>query len=657
MRMRDFIKLSCARLKQGVITDTAGNVFPLAAAGIFVIAAMVGGGVDMSRAYMAKNRLQAACDAGVLAGRKTVTNAGLDTASTTMANNFFNANFNTVQQDVVNPVFTPTTDDDGVTIKATASATVNTTIMKIFGKTSMAVNVECSASLGISNSDVTMVLDTTGSMDTVLSGSTQTRIQALREAMKSFYTTLDTSAKGGDARIRYAFVPYASTVNVGHLLTDLDTRYIRNSWPIQSRVPLWNTIVTPTFDSWGTPVNATSEPNYSSTSYSSWVNYTTTRYGSSTACTNALPANVAFANTGSPSVESDTTINGSGQQVVTTTSTQLQTTTEYRCTGTGSNRRHQIRTGTRNAETIQTATSDPVYIDVTSYEFNKWEYRQVTVDTSVYKTYAAVTTTNGTDGTAETSAAWGGCIEERATTNATSFSYSALTGISPSAATDLDMDSAPNVSIDSTKWAPLWPELSYRRLDSSGNATNSATSDYGRKTSSRCPARAQLLTEMAQTAFNAYADSLVTGGSTYHDIGMAWGGRVSSPQGMWQSNVNLDPANGAEVSRHLIFMTDGIMEPNNTIQQAWGIEYHDRRITTDGSTNDATLHTSRFNALCEAIKDKGIRVWVISFGTSLTTSLTTCASPESSYLAANSSQLNAAFINIATQVGELRVVQ
>ncbi|MEZ5735131.1 MAG: hypothetical protein R3E09_04865 [Novosphingobium sp.] len=108
-------------------------------------------------------------------------------------------------------------------------------------------------------------------------------------------------------------------------------------------------------------------------------------------------------------------------------------------------------------------------------------------------------------------------------------------------------------------------------------------------------------------------------------------------------------------------MTDGEMCPKNTTLSAYGIEYHDRRVTDDGGSNcggdEASRHSSRFLAVCAAAKAKGIRVWVIAFGTSLTSNLQTCASSSSSYTASSSSQLNSAFQEIANQVGELRLIQ
>ncbi len=121
--------------------------------------------------------------------------------------------------------------------------------------------------------------------------------------------------------------------------------------------------------------------------------------------------------------------------------------------------------------------------------------------------------------------------------------------------------------------------------------------------------------------------------------------------------MNVAPTNGGKVSRHIIFMTDGIMEPTTSVQSSYGIEWHDRRVTNDGSSNQATRHTARFSALCNAAKAKGFRVWVIVFESTVTSSLSTCASDNSSYTASTSAQLNTAFQEIAKNVGELRVYQ
>ena len=166
-----------------------------------------------------------------------------------------------------------------------------------------------------------------------------------------------------------------------------------------------------------------------------------------------------------------------------------------------------------------------------------------------------------------------------------------------------------------------------------------------------------MLSGMSEVQFDNYADSLIATGNTYHDIGLLWGARLISPQGLFASNVNEAPANGANVSRHLIFMTDGSMQPSISVQSAYGIEYHDRRVTDNGSSSQSSRHSDRFLALCEAVKAKGVRVWVIAFATGLTDNLVTCASDESSFLAENADELNTAFQEIAKEVGELRITQ
>jgi hypothetical protein len=262
----------------------------------------------------------------------------------------------------------------------------------------------------------------------------------------------------------------------------------------------------------------------------------------------------------------------------------------------------------------------------------------------------------GGGGITNVTSTWAGCIEERQTVNDASFSYNSASGrIESTSAKDLDIDSAPT-SDPTTKWAPLWPEVAYVRSSYAPVTTNGSEGNSWRA-QSWCPAQAQLLQTMTQSQFNAYANSLTPNGDTYHDIGMLWGARFSSPQGIFASTVNATPPNGGNVSRHLIYMTDGEPNADNTIYQAYGIEYFDHRITSDGSTNDDIRHENRFRAICDAVKAKGIRIWVVAFTGTLTSDLAYCASPNSSYVAADAASLDNAFQQIAKQVGELRISQ
>lgn len=636
----------------------------MAAAGLVVVAGLVGGGVDMSRAYRAQNKLQAACDAGVLAGRRAVTTSGFDQPSEQQAEDYFDTNFDDAGQNARNTQFAAESEDDGNTVTGTASTEIDTTLMRIFGFNEFELSATCQASMGVGNSDVTMVLDNTGSMDWDLPGTNQRRIDALKLAMKNFYDTVHTATAASNARIRYGFVPYSTTVNVGHLIYDADPSYLVDSWQVQSREPIFTEVENQVFTGWDDPVNTTGSGT-SSTTYDNYTLYSTTQYSSNSNCTGnspALPANTGWTNHGTATTSDPvTTTNNDGQQVVTVTVTQPQRKTEYTCTKVSGKWYRYYRYGNRNSYSYTYATSDPMYDTVTSTAFDSWSYHPVTYDVSTFKTFSPVSVNMGTNGTA-ISATWEGCIEERETVSDATFSFSSLLGISPDAA-DLDIDAAPTST--ATKWAPMWPEVAYYRMENyqSGGRTrqrmtNTSPTTLGSKAGSYCPRPARLLGEMTEAQFDAYADALTPQGSTYLDYGILWGARLSSPTGIWAGNVAEDPQNGATVSRHMIFMTDGEMDNSNSIQSMHGIEFHDRRVTDDGSKSQSDArHTSRFLALCAAVKDKGIRVWVIAFGADLTSDLQSCASPVSSFAASDATELNDAFQEIAKQVGELRIIQ
>ena len=640
--------------------DTSGNVLPLAAAGVIVLAGMIGGAVDMSRAMRAQNKLQAACDAGVLAGRRAVTTSGFDAAAQTQASEYFNVNFDADSQSAQNTLFTPTSNDSGNTVTAAATAQIDMTIMRILGVAQMNVKANCQASMGVGNSDVMMVLDNTGSMDWTLPGGTTKRIQALRSAMKNFYDTVHTATSSSNARIRYGFVPFSSSVNVGELLYDLNPAYLVDSHQVQSREASFSTSVEEVFTGWETAV-VTTGSDTSSIEYEDYTSISSTKYSSKSNCLSGIAADVDWANFGDATTTTSTTINELEQQVVTTTVTQPQRKTEYTCFKSGSRWYRYRRYLYRDQLSYSYATSDPIYTEQITTAFDRWNYKPVTYDVSGYKTGAAVSVSMGTNGAA-LATTWEGCIEERQTSASSSFSFSALTGMSPNVS-DLDIDTPPTSS-DATKWKPMWPEVAYYRWEYYVNdgrtrtrLTNSSPTTTGSKASSYCPRKAQTFAELTESEFDSYTDSLFPEGSTYLDLGILWGARLASPTGMFSSNVTVAPDNGASVSRHMIFMTDGEMSNSYDIQTTYGIEYHDRRITADGYSDQEARHTSRFRALCDAVKAKGIRLWVIAFGTSLTSDLTYCATSGSSFSASNATQLNAAFQEIAKQVGELRVIQ
>lgn len=660
---------------KSVFRDATGSVLPIVAASILVIIGLIGGGFDASRMYKTHNALQAACDAGVLAGRRAVTTNGLDDTAKAQASTYFNANFDEDTQGSHDTSFVTSSADNGNSVNGNAATTLPMMMMQVLGFSTVNITATCSATMGVGNSDVTMVLDTTGSMNYTLSGSSQTRIEALRAAMTNFYDTVATATQGSNARIRYAIVPYASTVNVGHELMALDPDYIADNWGYQTRVPRYNKVET---TGWANPTYSSDDGYSAESTTSSW--YNNTKYSGSTKqadCQADLPADTDWEDDGSVSYNTVTTVNGSGQQVVDNQTIQPQTKYSYQCEYTNSNgnsNKLRIREYVIHRNYIQHdyTTSDPV--KTYQYTFKGYDYRWADntttldngakfMDLAAYKAGDPVITYTGSstdyyghtvnDGSAVQST-WAGCIEERATVATDSISYSSLTGMSPSDAADLDIDELPSSSDPDTQWRPMWPELSYYRSTSYGSVPSVSSS--GSKSQTACPAEVRPMQVMSRDTFIAAETELNPDGGTYHDIGMAWGARISSPNGPWASTINEAPSNGGKVSRHIVFMTDGQMDTGGSMYSAWGVESNDRRITDDGSkTESDERHALRFRALCDAAKAKGIRIWVIGFTTSLNDDLTYCASPNSGFTASNATQLNEAFQEIAKQVGELRV--
>jgi Flp pilus assembly protein TadG len=624
----------------------------MAAIGMIAMAGMVGGGVDVSRAYMVQNRLQNACDSAVLAGRRAIDDNGFDTSAKAQADSYFDTNFDETNEGTSATVFTPVSAESGNRVDGTASTKLSTVVMPLFGFNEFNLQVDCSASMSVGNSDVMMVLDTTGSMGWNLDG-TQTRITALRKAMKSFYDTVTAAQSGTNSRVRYGFVPYSSSVNVGQLIMDRDTRYLVDTWDYQSREMVPDPDGDPDASGWEPPVYTNSN-SYSDITYGSWYYHNGVKHRNKNSCRNNQPSDTSWSNYGSATTTTSQVINSSGQRVTTTTTAREQRRTDYDCYKQARRSWYVIkRTETRRYEQTTIATEDP--IDPTPAL--RLMYKKVTFDTRVFKTFNPVSTRTAVDGSEETST-WKGCIQERDTVATDTFAYSSITGLTPTGALDLDIDSLPNVSNDATKWRPLWDQISYRRLDENGWSTNADESEDGTPTGGACPIASQHLTVMSETAFDAYADALNPTGSTYHDIGMIWGARLSSPTGMFSSIVTDTPTNGGAVARHIIFMTDGQMSTSTRAQTAYGVEYHDMRVTGDGSSSEQReRHSARFLAVCEATKAKGIRVWVIAFSAALTDNLESCASADSAFPATSAAQLNSAFQEIAKNVGELRVVQ
>lgn len=185
------------------------------------IAGMIGSGLDMSRGYMAQAKLQNACDAAVLAGRREMSGTAWSNDAETEARRFFRFNFPDDTMNARSVSFSITQDGaDGAQINGAASTEIPTTIMSLFGNETMTINVTCDAKQDYGNNDIMLVLDVTGSMGSAPSGSGgAAKIVRLRSSAMALYDALDGVA---NTRTRYGMMPYSVTVNVGADLRNED---------------------------------------------------------------------------------------------------------------------------------------------------------------------------------------------------------------------------------------------------------------------------------------------------------------------------------------------------------------------------------------------------------------------------------------------------
>ena len=161
-----------------LLRDSRGNALVIVTAALIPLAGMVGGGIDLSRMYILKTRMQHACDAGALAGRKAMgggTWSYNNNYALSQANQFFDGNF---QSGIFESSgLTRTFTENAGKVTGVASATIPMTLMRIFGKTTETLSVSCDAEMRLPNTDVMFVLDTTGSMSGLIEAAREVQGQ------------------------------------------------------------------------------------------------------------------------------------------------------------------------------------------------------------------------------------------------------------------------------------------------------------------------------------------------------------------------------------------------------------------------------------------------------------------------------------------------
>lgn len=624
-----------------LLHDRAGNTLAMIAASLFPLLALVGGGVDMGRSYLSQARLQQACDAGVLAARKKLgTGAGvngtLPAEADAIGKRFFNLNFRNGAYGSRDRTFAMSVANDN-SISGAASVDVPTTIMTLFGYDQVPIEVQCQSRLNFSNTDVMFVLDTTGSMAWTNPGDTEPRINVLRSVVKSFHADLEKS-KGPGIRIRYGFLPYSTNVNVGYLLK---SDWVVDKWDYHGRISKetgkWETYdvystTTALISGSGTPIPTTT----------------------GTTCPSSTETWLTISYTKDPdgSIHAIYEVNGDRYNCKTDIDNGMVTIS-------GTHFDHYRY----SADTVKTGTA--------SREIYKWKYQPVSEDVRFLKGTSgdsllkggsiSVPMAGNPSPTPTNMTAWfRGCMEERST-----YEIDDYANVDLSRALDLDLDLIPDASDPNTQWRPMLNEISWMpAIKKNGTGSFQTTpimteSDYLNAHwggYSACPAKAQKLMEMDSSQVSTYVDSLFAQGSTYHDIGMIWGGRLLSSTGLFAAeNADID---GNPTNRHLIFLTDGETSALDVSYGSYGIEPLDQRRWSQSSSETLTqVIEKRFGVACAEVKKRNITVWIIGFGTALNPVMTQCAGTGHYFEAKDAKELNDVFARISAQMGDLRVTQ
>ena len=674
------------RLRQ----DKAGNVFAMTAAAVVPMLGVVGGAIDASRMYLVRSRLQAACDSAVLAGRKAMSTASYDQTAQTRAKAMFAFNYQDTDFQTTGTSFVASSDANGK-LSATAQTNIPMTMMKMFGFASRTASVSCSADLQIPNIDVVFVLDVTGSMacktdGTSCNSGSNSKIVALRAAAKGFYDTLQAqlTKNGANAgQIRYGFVPYDQTVRVTDLFKaspdstkgEAPLSNLIDTMKVQSRTAKFEAKTVWVRDTTYSPTTYDQTfKSSSSTSKEPYVGYTT-----------SSPTELDQTDCDSYGSNKDVKIGSTTYQMnpdgsilyipAPYTSSNAQKTEPtsgsyyYQLTFT----RLTPKIDKNKTDDCQRRVTKTKFIQKTVNQFANWIYKEVPLDTSVFKTGAAVKYVRYIDpdvfvapaateydplelakvsnktGLTIADAKWNGCIEERDTV--------AVSNFKPIPTGAKDLDSLIGGTSDPYRWRPIFDDLTYYR---GGRGTVNSTADYTQMSTTsgyvQCPVTSiRNLNAMTKTQFDNYIDTLTPGGNTYLDVGMIWGLRLIAPQGMFGSR-NLTGPNGGQISRHIIFLTDGVPVSSSTSYSAYGMEIMAGRITGNLSTQADVLHAARFQALCDSQRG-AVNIWAIAFGTSVSGNLSDCADPNRAFQADNASDLNTAFENIAKTIADLRLVE
>ncbi|MEM6585278.1 MAG: Tad domain-containing protein [Pseudomonadota bacterium] len=678
--------------------DARANTIVIGAAAMVPLLAMVGGAVDASRFYMAETRMQAACDAGALAARRAMDSKVFKTEHRTLGQNFYDQNFTDGMFGIENGTRSFSGTEDGIVV-GKATGDLPTSLMGIFGYDDFAISVDCEADINISNSDIMFVVDVTGSMNCAPNNpgggscnnteASDAKIKALRSAVMTFYDTVKSSTSD-QAQVRYGMVPYASNVNVGYALADANPNWMARDAEFQSR---WATYTgTGLYEEVGTQV--TDIRNRRNEFEVEVIEDTTTNI-SKNKCKKLRPDSfdgdiqtALGTHQGLNFERNEGNFRYSNYTDNNETVRRGERFWDWDKNGGGKNR---TCTGGWTIYEYRADIDFEIIEEQDPIVFDEWVYGKVdtaappvgttapgapagweAVDlTQLYDSTRTLQVPVGTNG-AMTNLTWDGCIEEADTI--ASQTWDPI----PTGALDMNVNLVP--SNEAERWRPVINGIAWERRDGNTIAGTGNTNTWRGNVVTRdvrgterennngtivgqdrpgysCPRAAFRLTDITRTNLQNYVNSLRGRSNTYHDLGMLWGARFVSENGIFGA-TNATAPNGDAIARHIVFMTDGILSANREVYGTYGVERWSRRVSGDGEGGTTTAgHRERFQAACRLARQENISVWVVAFGTALSQNLIDCATPGRAFVATSSQDLENKFREIAQRIAALRLTK
>ncbi len=198
MKKPSFLALKrFAREEEGMTLPVLGLVF-------MVLIGLTGTAVDAARFQLVQSRLSFALDAAGLAAGATMNTTNIETELA----KYMAANFPEDYLGAATPSVSAQVSDDNMVIDLSATTTVPTTFMNLFGYTSMTITALSQVTRTASGLELVMALDVTGSM----------KWDGKLSAMKTAATSLVNVLYGNKTEVDHLWiglVPFSQTVNIG----------------------------------------------------------------------------------------------------------------------------------------------------------------------------------------------------------------------------------------------------------------------------------------------------------------------------------------------------------------------------------------------------------------------------------------------------------